>query len=242
MIEVIANGYWKQCLALESESNHSEFVNNLRNQLRSLDANHLSMEDRSSALQTIIAANTKNVTIFEWVRHALDHPTHIKLGSPLRFDHCLALILYTATPANYDLTESQLAQNPRKWKYFDQCLLEAIQRLVDRQRITNVDLWCGLCDVFFDYSMVESKHFFLCSHQSSSVCKAVAERFRSDCGTLVKIDANSIPPHYRCDVSWLSPYKAEREVLLRRGLRLKMKHFDIAIAKKQFIELEFAAL
>ena len=236
LIEVIRNDYWNDSLWIESEKR--EFAYNLCSQLEALDSNNLSMDARNNALEAIINSNRKAVPILERVFEVLNHRMHIKLGSPLRFDHCLAFILYTSTPANYDLTKTQLAHNTQKWKYFDHCLSEGIARLGYRQQIRNCDLWCGLNCVYFDTSMAESDAIFLSSHQSSSIRKSVAENFRTEWGTIVKIDSNSLFPFFRCDVSWISMYESECEVLLARGALFKMKEFNVVIEHKQFIQLE----
>ena len=235
VIEVISNNFWHNSLLIES--NNEEMAQNLRTQLAALDCNDLSIDTRISALEAIIDANKKAVPIFECVFDKLKHPTHTKLDSPLRFDHCLALILYTSTPANYNLTTSHLENNYRKWKYFDHCLMEAIARLGARQQIQNCDLWCGLHNVYFHSSMISDDWLFLSSCQSSSFYKSVAENFRNKFGVLIKIDSDSIPMHYRCDVSWISRYESESEVLLARGMRFKITKFEIVIQHKQRIEL-----
>eukprot|EP01084_Bolivina_argentea_P208501 355450_1 len=67
-----------------------------------------------------------NYSIVKIIDEKMNHKRHKAVGSPLRKDHMLALILYTSCECNYDLCKSQRNGDYNKWKVFDYCLWNAI--------------------------------------------------------------------------------------------------------------------
>ena len=57
----------------------------------------------------------------------------IHFGLPLKQHEMLALLLYTGCDCNYDLCSSQREGNYDKWKCFDYCLYNAIEKLDKRE-------------------------------------------------------------------------------------------------------------
>ncbi len=170
----------------------------------------------------------KTFQIMRVVEAKMAHPWHKKMGDPLinKPAFMLSLILCTDGECNYDLCQSQRDGNYEKWKIFDFCLDSAIRILSKCESFDrDFPLFCGLRHVKFHESIVESGFFPTYLHASKS--KHVAVRFRGKRGVLFKIEksikslSSSTGRGFLepcADVSWISQFDFELEVLFRRGV------------------------
>eukprot|EP01084_Bolivina_argentea_P294372 506479_1 len=152
------------------------------------------------------------------VEDKLKHPQHIKLGNPLRKDQMLALILYTGCDSNYKMCAKQRDSDYDTWKWFDLCLYTAIDALW-RRETGKYKLYSGLANVKLNSSSING--YFL-TYTSTTWNRNVALRFikqYGDTGMLIEMDDNFRNKSFNrcCNVSWISKFPSECEVLLARG-------------------------
>eukprot|EP01083_Nonionella_stella_P051332 136252_1 len=150
------------------------------------------------------------------VDEKLNHPRHkAMMDKPLRRDHMLSLILYTGCDCNYDLCKSQRMGDYKKWKVFDCCLWDAIQRLSSREN-GSFTVYSGLNGVHLPSK--ETQGYFV-TYVSTSWRKEVATSFMDGNGMVVQIDKKFKYNYmnYCCDVSWISKFEDEAEILFARS-------------------------
>lgn len=160
------------------------------------------------------------------------HPFHASIGAPLNDGELLALVLYTGSDVNYEMTKCHLKGDYDTWRTFDFALSTAIGILSWHSRSQDVHLYTGLKDVYLrstyqrDGTVDYAKKNFLACHMSASMKREVAEEFRGERGTLLVI-----PPKARlktvpgestkfggmAPVDWISKFgDSEAEVLFSR--------------------------
>ena len=163
-------------------------------------------------------------TLLSIVNEKMKHYRHKAVDEPLTRDNMLALLLYTGGECNYDLCGSQRKGDYNKWKWFDYCLYGAIEKL-SAVETGNYPLYSGLRNVKLNNTKIENAYFV--TYVSSSWKKTVAESFMSVnvdggdvSGMMIEID-----PSFRadinilcCDVSWISKFEGEAEVLIARSI------------------------
>ncbi len=191
----------------------------------------------------------ENLPIMRIVDEKMTHPRHIALGEPLegRKDLILALVLYTSrnSKCGAHLYKTQQSGDYAKWQVFDKCLDLAIQLLSERETFSS-RLYMGLKGVEFEEGDEKEPPVFL-TYVSASKRKDVALRFRGEIenpGTLVVFDeCNQLGvemmedtleklgnPGVCADVSWISDFPDEMEVLFRRG---KTPGWRVTVSKTQ---------
>ncbi len=133
--------------------------------------------------------------------------------------------------------------NYEKWKYFDMCLANAINRL-SRHEMFSYPLFSGLEKVLFKENEVREGYF--ATYLSASKSRDVAITFRGNSGTLIEfekdiknckmgygamqMDMNSTNA-ICCDVSWISKFPEEMIVsflssfFCQKWKREKCPHF-----------------
>ncbi len=163
------------------------------------------------------------------VENKMMHPTHEELGYPLKGvpQYMLAIILYTGGKCNYDLCATQRNGDYEKWKVLDACLDMGI-KLLSACEIFNYPVFSGLANVQFKEWRV--KEAFFATYLSSSKSEDVAIVFRGKKGILLEFEkgikyitgfAGGLNSSQPCaDVSWISMFPDEQEVLFRRGRAL----------------------
>ena len=124
--------------------------------------------------------------------------------------------MYTGCDCSYDLCKSQRKGNYTKWKFFDYCLYTAIRNL-SRAETGKYPVYSGLNGV-----KMNTKHIangFFVTYVSTSWKKEIGQAFMKDEGMLIHIDED-----YRdasdvncCDVSWISKFPDECEILFARS-------------------------
>eukprot|EP01083_Nonionella_stella_P086512 240393_1 len=159
-------------------------------------------------------------SILKIVDETLNHTRHKQILSPLRRDEMLALILYTGCDCNHDLCKQQRNGNYHKWKWFDFCLYKAITKLSGKERGEFV-VYSGLNGVKMNRKSVRSGYF--ATYMSTAWQKEVAKEFMDGDGMIVAIDKKFKNDRAIkcCDVSWISKFPDECEVLFARSLEYK---------------------
>ena len=143
---------------------------------------------------------------------------HKVMTSPLNRGQMLALVLYTGCDCNYDLCASQRSGNYSKWKFFDLCLYEAIKELSIHEK-GQYPVYSGLNGVKMDTKFV--RRGFFVTYVSTSWRKEVSEMFMGkDKGMIIHFDEDyrNNDQVFCCDVSWISKFPDECEVLFARSL------------------------
>ena len=180
-------------------------------------------------------------SILQIVNDKMKSNRHKMMDSPLNQAEMLSLILYTGfvlcfycgylsfdgqyeiyeylgCDCNYDLCKSQRDGNFVKWKWFDLCLYGAIQKLSSRES-GKFGVFSGLGGVQLDSKKIKCAYFK--TYTSTSWSKKVAKDFMGgDKGMILEIDSNykDYDDVFCCDVSWISKFPDECEVLFARSI------------------------
>eukprot|EP01084_Bolivina_argentea_P085363 154268_1 len=152
-------------------------------------------------------------SILKVVNNKLRSSRHRKMGYPLNRGEMLSLLLYTGCDCNHNLCETQRNDNFDKWKWFDYCLHSAINKL---SKVENgkYRVYTGLTSVQMDKPSLKKCYFK--TYMSTSWNKEVARGF-AVCGLLIEFDENIRSYQLACDVSWISHFPNEMEVLFARS-------------------------
>eukprot|EP00483_Globobulimina_turgida_P001131 UN01133 len=142
------------------------------------------------------------------IQEKLEHPRHLAMGAPLNYGEMLAMILYTGCDSNYDLCASLRNGNASKWKWFDYCLDIAISKL-SQWEIGYYPVYSGINNVMLNKR--EIKNGFFKSYVSASRNAQIAASFKGESGILIEIESRKL--FTCCDVSWISKFPNEEEVL-----------------------------
>eukprot|EP01084_Bolivina_argentea_P273483 465871_1 len=154
-------------------------------------------------------------SILQIVDEKMKHKRHKAMGSPLRKHHMLALFLYTSCECNYDLCNSQRSSDYAKWKWFDYCLYSAISELSQKE-IGSYNVYSGLHKVKANKKQLHDS--YLVTYTSASWKKEVAEAFMKNDGVMIEIDKDYRNLVACCDVSWISKFPDECEILFARSI------------------------
>ena len=174
--------------------------------------------------------------ILDYLDAIVDHPRHVLFNKPLYLYELLALYLYCNGDCNYDLSKTLRNNNFTKWKLFDRWLAVAIDKLTRWQRYSdNTNVYSGMAGVVIDKNDIrDDKPFYLrlkC-YQSFSACLEKAKMFAGSDGMIIGLNLSQwkncgqatpisqLTSIRACDVSWLSNYKNEKEILLSRSNEL----------------------
>eukprot|EP01084_Bolivina_argentea_P064034 116802_1 len=144
---------------------------------------------------------------------------HKVMGTPLTQDLILALILYTGCECNYDLCSTQRNGDFDKWKWFDLLLWTAIYKLSIIESGA-FKVYSGLNAVKMSGKHMDNGYFI--TYTSTSWNQKVAKRFMQDKGMMIQFD-QKYKQHqevYCCDVSWVSKFADECEILFARSLHV----------------------
>eukprot|EP01083_Nonionella_stella_P086690 240982_1 len=173
---------------------------------------------------------TNSDTLLSVVDKKLNHVRHKQLGSPLDKAGMLALILYTSCDCNYDLCSSQRNGNYIKWKCFDYSLHIAIKLLHEKEH-GSYKLYSGLNHVKLDKKEIECGYFV--TYVSSSWSKDVALAFMNGEGLVIEMDEKLRKFFRCCDVSWVSKFPDECEILIDRSFPHDSLHHKLVILDEQ---------
>eukprot|EP01084_Bolivina_argentea_P283870 486298_1 len=156
-------------------------------------------------------------TLSEVVMEKLNHPVHKAFGSPLNYDEMLSIILYTGTDAYKDLRNVEMNHNYQKWKHFRINLSNAIHKLPSIRK-NDIDgsnyVYHGLHKV--DGNMCVNSWSEPYTVMSATKDISVAVNFAKNEGSvlLFKLSGDFGFTFEGADVSWISKFPNEKEVLL----------------------------
>ncbi|ETN99075.1 hypothetical protein RFI_38412 [Reticulomyxa filosa] len=162
--------------------------------------------------------NDKILTILNELKTLYYDEIHKQMGYPLQLYHICAILLYCGKSCNVQFSRNQIQFKHHLWPFLDFCLQKGIYILHkhERREESEMELYCGLKNVRLE-NIKEIKAGYFISHVSTSDDIQVAQMFRSDQGCILHFH-----PSMRrtlissCDVSWISPYEHEREILFAR--------------------------
>ena len=119
---------------------------------------------------------------------------------------------------NYDLCKTQRNKDYITWKWFDLSLYWAIQLLSFKEKGC-FPVFSGLNGVSLDRKNIENGYFV--TYVSSSWRKEVSSAFMKGNGCIIEIDQQYKDDYfiYCCDVSWISKFPDECEILFARSLQ-----------------------
>ena len=230
--EVIQNGFIQD---LKPKSNNCNYVK------KAIFASNI-----NSNVDFIIFVCKKEFKIFDEVEEKMKHERYKHCQFDLSPVHILALLLYCNGNCNHSLCKSQLDGTfQTKWKYFDGFLNLAICAL-SVEEIHYENLYSGLCNVGFDINKLyldgETRLLFK-TNVSFTDDINVAKEFRGAEGMLLGLNMSRRDmlcyynsQFWACDVSWLSKYPTEREVLIARGSIINITPLQsIQIENNQYI-------
>ena len=144
----------------------------------------------------------------------MTHSKHIKIQQPLDYHHLLAFYLYTKDCDG--IRDMKLCHKEKrdfnKWKYLDQTLANGIYRLSNHER-GETWLYAGMRGVFFDKA---NGCGYFSTFQSASEKRDVAVRFGAHDFEL-KFHPSMRERSFCCDISWISAYPQEHEVIFKRA-------------------------
>ncbi|ETO28373.1 hypothetical protein RFI_08758 [Reticulomyxa filosa] len=226
--EAIKNDYLHDLVTRKSTNKKEEkqWHDNIKQQI------NYNEKDENSEL----ILNDKILTILNELKILYHDDIHKQMGYPLQLFHICAILMYCGKSCNVQFSYDQIQFRHHLWPYLDFYLWEAIRILHkhERREESEMELYCGLKNVRFENIEKEIKSGFFISHVSTSDDIEVAQMYRSDQGCILHFHpsmrrALNIPS---CDVSWISPFKHEREILFARSYI----HFakDEKIHKKEF--------
>lgn len=141
---------------------------------------------------------------------------HRIIGSPLRIDEMLAILLYTESEYTHHMCKAQRSDDYATWKWLDYLLQSAIQKLSERES-GDFPAFSGVDAVQMD--VTEDEGYFP-TYVSTSRSESQASRFI--------INNNSMMLHFDpsfkddrhnkwADISWISKFRVEDEVLFARS-------------------------
>ena len=160
------------------------------------------------------------------------------MGCPLNRFLMLALILYCDGDCNYDLSKSQrngIAN--QKWPYFDSFLNLAI-RCLSYFEEHQENIYTGICNVYYEFKDKEKNLMYFTSNISFTASLTVAQEFRGNEGLIIGLNpSRSLAARagwFRvCDVSWISRFPSEQELLCKRGSMVCCYRYKMTISQTQ---------
>ena len=253
--EVIKNGFEQDLLPIKQNENKQEeketisqnkindemveYLNNVISQIQSKNTNNL-----ESIEKNYMDYLSSKYEIFEKLNDKMEHSRHKKMGFPLEKYMMLTLLLYCNGKCNYDLSKSQRNGNVnKKWPYFDNYLNYTID-ILSKYEIHKDNLYTGLCGIYYQFEtkfgdsphLHDRLHFI--ANVSFSTKLDVAGRFSSNEGLIIGLNMQRcymalVKGFAACDVSWISKFPNECEVLCQRGSTLHVYRHKMTIKGKQ---------
>eukprot|EP01083_Nonionella_stella_P045947 123090_1 len=151
---------------------------------------------------------------------------HKRMGSPLNRAEMLSVVLYTGCRVTYDLCEKQRKGDYTTWKWFDYCLYNAISKL-SRMEHGRYKIYSGLTNAKLNQKYIESGYFK--TYVSTSWDKSTAIGFIEGKGMLIEMDEQFRENNICADVSWISKFPDEMEVLIVRSVDALFNNFQCRI-------------
>eukprot|EP01083_Nonionella_stella_P129074 391387_1 len=154
-------------------------------------------------------------SLLDVVDDKMNHPRHKQMGNVLSRDLMLSLVLYCGCECNYDLCASQRNGDYGKWKWFDLCLCHAVE-VLSAKETGEFMLYSGLNQVKLDKKEIRNGYFP--TFTSTSWIKEQALAFLGQEGMIIQLDAAVRRWFFCCDVSWISKFPDESEILIARSV------------------------
>lgn len=202
-------------------------LNNLAKMKRIMDNRYENKDDELlEALMNEVKKNgfgndlmlTNGASLLTIVDEKLKHKRHTDMGSPLNKALMLSIVLYTGCDCNYDLCSSQRNGDYKKWAVFDYCLKKAIKTLAENE-YGKYAVYTGVGNAMIDFKKLQANKVggvysingWLSTFTSTSWDKKVAQQFCGPNGMIMGLESKY--RKYGCDVSWISKFPNEKEVL-----------------------------
>ena len=184
-----------------------------------------------SLAKEFIEKLSKIYKIFNTLKSKMMHSRHKRMGYPLYYHEMLSIILYCNGDCNYDLCESQRSNNAmKKWPYLHCILNETIKKL-SQFEVHYENIYTGICGIFYELNNHMRMVCFK-SNVSFTTDLNVAKQFRSNDGIIIGTNIQKICSNpcinncyngiMACDVSWISKFVSEKEILVRAGSIIKI--------------------
>eukprot|EP01083_Nonionella_stella_P153719 494239_1 len=125
-----------------------------------------------------------------------------------------------------DLCTSQRSGMYEKWKWFDYCLYKAISKLYANEK-GFYKTYTGICTV--KMARTDLGLVYFPTYVSASWKREVSLGFSCGDGMIIELDELSRRMLVSCDVSWVSRFPDECEILFARSNRDKMTGFQLSI-------------
>eukprot|EP01083_Nonionella_stella_P093963 263586_1 len=168
----------------------------------------------------------ESYSLLDIVDQKMNVSRHKQMGSPLNRAQMLAIILYTGTECSYKICQAQRNGDYITWKWFDFCLFNAIE-LLSRNETGKFTLYSGFKKVKLNRSNIKNGCFK--TYQSSSWKLDIAKRFVQDSGMIIVMNEEFRKHTTSCDVSWISKFHKECEVLISRTSWRNNNRFSLKI-------------
>ncbi|ETO31224.1 hypothetical protein RFI_05897 [Reticulomyxa filosa] len=204
--ELIKNGYLADLTSEKPAISSAEIKEQI----------HYNEKDENSKL----VFNDQILTILKDIKKLYHDDIHKQMGYPLQLWNICAILLYCGKSCNVQFSYDQIKFRHHIWPFMDYYLQEAIMILHrhERREESEMELYCGLKGVRLK-NIKEIKSGSFISHVSTSDDIQVAQRFRSNQGCILHFHPSMRRARgiLSCDVSWISPFKYEREILFARS-------------------------
>eukprot|EP01084_Bolivina_argentea_P004935 9346_1 len=179
----------------------------------------LIQEIKANGCESVMTMPETGDSLMSAVEDKMKHMRHIQLGCPLNKAEMLAIILYTGTKCYTLLCKTQRNGDYKTWKWLDLCLYNAIDKIWRREK-GSYKLYSGLANVRLQEKTIHNGFFI--TYTSTTWRKEVALSFiyqYGDSGMLIEMDEAFRNNTFNrcCDVSWISRFPDECEVLMARG-------------------------
>ena len=245
--EVIKNGFVKDLLPRDDVDPNVDGVQLIKNTVNRYSDDIFADTVNFDPIRKQLAQQFK---IFEKLDEKMNHERHKQMGYPLNEYQMLSLILYCNGECNHSLCQAQRdGTSKSKWIFFDIGLDQAID-LLAKHEIHDENIYTGLAGIFLDVSELyclgpAANALEFKTNVSFSRDLRVAREFRGDEGLMIGINLQRVwlqsavgGKHlpYACDVSWISRFPTEQEILVAKGVRFHpCPSKSRQIGKKQWI-------
>ena len=182
----------------------------------------LSQIDTVTTTTTVINRLSLKYKIFDILKEKLKDKVHQMMQSPLNQFPALmlGLLLYTDGDCSHKLSRALRDGKYRNWKHLACAVRTGVFILNKFQRFHNLSIFSGLCDVFLDPQQAIQPNGRIRGHLKSPVSfstdLSVAKEFRGSAGMLMELKIDDSINYNICmaDVSWISKFSSEKEVLV----------------------------
>mmetsp|Transcript_5831 Transcript_5831/g.9729 ORF Transcript_5831/g.9729 Transcript_5831/m.9729 type:complete len:524 (-) Transcript_5831:9-1580(-) len=165
--------------------------------------------------------------IVRLVKEKMNCVRHCQMWNPLNSQEMLALMLFVnCDDIAYDISRCQLSGRYSKWKVLDRCLYDALYKLNEREQ---GDYKMYMAASKQRMSKRVNKHGFFPTYFCASWKRENVQRVMDEGGIMIELH-NSFRKHHVCaDVSWLSLFPDECQVLLARDIPMDDRFYSYTL-------------